>query len=58
MQLSKDYFLELLQIRYSSPLFRLPHPAHIKQQLYFHNTGPSQVVDWAAMCICCPIRLL
>ena len=43
LQASKAYFLELLQIRYSSPLFRLPEAKHIKQQLLFHNVGPSQV---------------
>ena len=43
LQLSKDYFVELLRIRYSSPLFRLPQAAHIKQQLRHHNTGPDQV---------------
>ena len=43
LQTSKAYFLELLHIRYSSPLFRLQQAAHIKQQVRFHNTGPSQV---------------
>ena len=42
-QAAKAYFLELLQMRYSSPLFRLPQAAHVKQQLRFHNTGPQQV---------------
>ncbi|BDA50310.1 Pullulanase [Coccomyxa sp. Obi] len=40
---SKAYFLELLQVRYSSPLFRLPTAAHIKRQVTFQNTGPQQV---------------
>jgi hypothetical protein len=42
-QASKRHFLELLRLRYSSPLFRLPTAAHIKEQLRFHNTGPQQV---------------
>ena len=42
MQASKAHFLELLRVRYSSPLFRLPQASHIKQQVSFHNTGPMQ----------------
>ncbi|KAK9903518.1 hypothetical protein WJX75_007894 [Coccomyxa subellipsoidea] len=40
---SKAYFMELLRLRYSSPLFRLPSADHIKRQVSFHNTGPQQV---------------
>ena len=39
---TKARFLELLRLRYSSPLFRLPSAAHIQQQLRHHNTGPDQ----------------
>jgi hypothetical protein len=41
-QASKAYFMELLRVRYSSPLFRLPSADHIKRQVSFHNTGPQQ----------------
>lgn len=40
---SKARFLELLRLRYSSPLLRLPSAAHIQAQLRHHNTGPDQV---------------
>lgn len=43
-QAAKAYFLEVLQVRYSSPLFRLPTSDHIKRQVTFHNTGPQQVL--------------
>ncbi|EIE23312.1 alpha-1,6-glucosidase, partial [Coccomyxa subellipsoidea C-169] len=39
---SKAYFEELLRVRYSSPLFRLPTADAIKRQVTFHNTGPEQ----------------
>ncbi len=39
---TKARFLELLRLRYSSPLFRLPSAAHIHSQLRHHNTGPDQ----------------
>ncbi len=39
---TKARFLELLRLRYSSPLFRLPSAAHIQKQLRHHNTGPDQ----------------
>jgi hypothetical protein len=44
-QASRAYFLELLRVRYSTPLLRLPRASHIKQQVTFHNTGPAQVQD-------------
>eukprot|EP00879_Flechtneria_rotunda_P011613 GHRR01012130.1.p1 GENE.GHRR01012130.1~~GHRR01012130.1.p1 ORF type:complete len:951 (+),score=302.30 GHRR01012130.1:707-3559(+) len=37
------YFQALLQVRYSSPLFRMPTAEHITQQVQFQNTGPQQV---------------
>jgi pullulanase len=36
-------FQELLKIRYSSELFRMPSYAAVQQNLTFLNTGPSQV---------------
>jgi pullulanase len=36
-------FSELLQIRYSSQLFRLPDEPTVQQDLHFLNTGPNQV---------------
>ncbi|CAL5209034.1 unnamed protein product [Lathyrus oleraceus] len=36
-----DNFLNLLRIRYSSPLFRLRTANAIQQRVRFHNTGPS-----------------
>jgi pullulanase len=38
-----DHFREILQIRYSSPLFRLRTAEEIIARLSFHNTGPEQV---------------
>jgi hypothetical protein len=35
-------FLELLRLRYSSPLLRLPRAEHIQRQLGFLNTGAQQ----------------
>ena len=43
VQASRAYFLELLRVRYSTPLLRLPQAEHINRQLTFHNTGPEQV---------------
>lgn len=34
---------EMLQIRFSSPLFRLQTAEDIQQRLAFHNTGPDQI---------------
>ncbi|XAR52318.1 Limit dextrinase [Bertholletia excelsa] len=36
-----ENFLNVLQIRYSSPLFRLRTANAIQQRVRFHNTGPS-----------------
>lgn len=41
-QASKEFFLELLRVRYSCRLFRLPSANHIVRQVTFHNTGPQQ----------------
>ncbi|MED6109054.1 Pullulanase 1, chloroplastic [Stylosanthes scabra] len=38
-----DNFLNLIRIRYSSPLFRLTTANAIQQRVRFHNTGPSWV---------------
>ncbi|KAM3207933.1 hypothetical protein ACQJBY_062920 [Aegilops geniculata] len=38
-----DSFVDILKIRYSSPLFRLSTASDIKQRVRFHNTGPSSV---------------
>jgi pullulanase len=39
---SRDAFIDLLKIRDSSVLFRLPTADHIKQRLKFYNNGPKQ----------------
>ncbi|XP_038979468.1 pullulanase 1, chloroplastic isoform X2 [Phoenix dactylifera] len=38
-----DNFVDLLKIRYSSPLFRLMTTNAIQERVRFHNTGPSWV---------------
>ena len=43
IQLSSALYRELLQIRYSSPLFRLPTAQAIQQRLAYLNTGPDQL---------------
>jgi len=40
---SRAAFLELMQIRYSSRLFRMPTFGEVQQNLTFLNTGPSQI---------------
>jgi pullulanase len=40
---SRAAFLELMQIRYSSGLFRMPTFQEVQQNLTFLNTGPSQL---------------
>ena len=37
------HFQEMLQIRKSSPLFRLQTAVSIQERLQFHNTGPEQI---------------
>ncbi|XP_027364893.1 pullulanase 1, chloroplastic isoform X2 [Abrus precatorius] len=46
-----DNFLNLLRIRYSSPLFRLKTANDIQQRVRFHNTGPSWVLGVIVMSI-------
>ncbi len=36
-------FREFMQIRYSSPLFRLHTADQVAERLIFHNTGPDQI---------------
>ncbi|WCJ19247.1 limit dextrinase [Euphorbia peplus] len=38
-----DHFIDVLQIRYSSPLFRLTAANSIQKRVRFHNTGPSSI---------------
>ena len=38
-----NHFQEMLQIRRSSALFRLPTEADVSNRLAFHNTGPGQM---------------
>ena len=42
MELANQLFREQLEIRYSSPLFRLDDADDIQDRLTFHNTGPDQ----------------
>ncbi|GAB2222658.1 hypothetical protein Droror1_Dr00016778 [Drosera rotundifolia] len=46
-----ENFVSLLQIRYSSPLFRLSTADEIKERVRFHNTGPSSVPGVIVMSI-------
>jgi pullulanase len=43
MRAAHERFKELLQIRRSSPLFRLRTAEDVQARLAFHNTGPEQV---------------
>jgi hypothetical protein len=40
---ARSHFLELLQLRRSSPLFRLRTAADVQARLRFFNTGPEQL---------------
>lgn len=51
MVLANKLFREQLEIRYSSPLFRLENADQIHQRLSFHNTGPNQIPGIIAMSI-------
>ena len=51
METAHELFLEQLQMRYSSPLFRLASAAEIKERVAFHNTGPDQTPGIIAMTI-------
>lgn len=44
-----DHFQEMLQVRRSSPLFRLPTAGQVSDRLTFHNTGPGQIPGLIAM---------
>nr|CAB3502225.1 unnamed protein product [Digitaria exilis] len=46
-----DNFVDMLKIRYSSPLFRLTTASDIEQRVHFHNTGPSLVPGVIVMSI-------
>ena len=48
---SAEQFIELLQIRKSSGLFRLPTGDDVKGRVAFHNTGPGQVPGLIVMSI-------
>jgi len=43
MELASKIFHEQLEIRYSTPLFRLQTADEIHQRVAYHNTGPEQV---------------
>ncbi|MCP5284646.1 MAG: DUF3372 domain-containing protein [Burkholderiaceae bacterium] len=43
MRFARDQFMDLLKIRASTPLLRLPSAEAIVQRLRFANTGPGQV---------------
>jgi len=49
IQRAVDHLREMLEIRKSSPLFRLQTAEHILERLSFHNTGPSQLPGLIAM---------
>lgn len=49
--LMTQLFRELLQIRQSTPLFRLQTAADIQQRLVFYNTGPEQIPGLIVMSI-------
>ncbi|TVU04286.1 hypothetical protein EJB05_47148, partial [Eragrostis curvula] len=46
-----DTFVDILKIRYSSPLFRLRTASDIERRVRFHNTGPSLVPGVIVMSI-------
>ncbi|CAL5035685.1 unnamed protein product [Urochloa decumbens] len=46
-----DNFVDILKIRYSSPLFRLTAATDVEQRVHFHNTGPSFVPGVIVMSI-------
>ena len=48
---STAMYQELLEIRYSSPLFRLGTAAEIQERVIFHNTGPGQLPGMIVMSI-------
>ncbi len=44
-----EHFREILQLRYSSPLFRLGSAEEVIERLAFHNTGPEQIPGLVVM---------
>ena len=48
---ARDYFVDLLQIRSDTSLFRLRTAQDVMQRVKFHNTGPQQVAGVIAMTI-------
>lgn len=48
---SRDTFQELLQIRQSTPLFRLGTEQQVVERLAFHNTGPDQIPGMIVMSV-------
>ncbi|NHZ99982.1 alpha-1,6-glucosidase domain-containing protein [Massilia sp. CCM 8734] len=48
---ARDYFLDLLEIRKDSTLFRLRSAKEVSERLRFHNTGPRQIAGLIAMSI-------
>ncbi len=51
MELANQMFREQLEIRYSSPLFRLDTAYDIHTRVAFHNTGPAQIPGIIAMSV-------
>jgi len=51
IQAALDHFTEMLEIRASSPLFRLQTAEDILSRLVFHNTGADQVPGMIVMSI-------
>jgi pullulanase-type alpha-1,6-glucosidase len=51
IQATLAHFTEMLQIRGSSPLFRLQTADDIQSRVVFHNTGPDQVGGMIVMSI-------
>lgn len=49
--LNVNVFREMLQIRYSSPLFRLQTAEEVQARVVFHNTGTEQVAGVIVMSI-------
>jgi pullulanase-type alpha-1,6-glucosidase len=48
---TREYFREVLLLRRSLPLLRLPTAQEIRDRVAFHNTGPSQVPGVVAMSV-------
>lgn len=48
---ARDYFIDLLEIRKDTSLFRLRTAQDVIERVKFHNTGPQQVAGLIAMSI-------